>query len=178
MEFRGHEARGLDAGEAVAAAGRCGRGRRRVQTEKTLDRVLQRRLPDLARRDDPERAAPAHGGILVGVLVGVLVQQRQTGEDAGFEDARHVFPGTGAVGPLCGRTGELSTRRLELADQWVLAVAGDEEGVVVRQQGLEVWEAELGGFDGVGGRVDGWDGSWCDAGAGSGSGGGRGGGRR
>lgn len=148
MQVRGVQARCLDAGEAAGQTGV-------VEAEKALDGLLEGGLPDLARGDDSESLrfglAPAGIGAK---RIRVLVQQRQTGEDAGLEDSGHVFPGAGAGGAFGGGAGESGARVLQLADQRMLAVAGDEEGVVVGDEGEEVRKAEFGGLRRVRGRVD------------------------
>lgn len=91
----------------------------------------------------------------------MVVDQTQGAGDAGFEDAAYVFAGWGAVG-------EGGAFEHEEGDEGVLAVAGDQEGVVVGEEGEEVWQAEFSGLGGVGGGVDGGDarGGACEVGVG------------
>lgn len=77
----------------------------------------------------------------------MVAEQAERGRDARLEDAGDVF----------ARAGELGAFGFQQGDERVLAVAGDEEGVVVREEREEVGEAEVGGLGGVGGGVDGGD---------------------
>lgn len=82
----------------------------------------------------------------------VVARQAQTRGDARLEDAGHVLPGAGAARHCdCGEPAALGFQE---RDERVLAVAGDEEGVVMGEERDEVREAEAGGLCGVVWGVD------------------------
>ena len=105
MQLISIQACGFTADEPLGAVG----------AEQTMDCVRQSRFPDFAGGDYPE-----------GLTVSEKGERR---ENAGFEDARHVFPCTGAVG---GRAScQFRALRLQCGDEGMVGVACYQEGVVV-----------------------------------------------